>query len=451
MAISDIERLLAYYRAGGGQRDSTQEIFEGINNIGNTLLDARRRSVENQKMQLENAIKRKELDQGKSLNLLLGIPQQAQTYENNRQMANNQAFAGVTPSNEAAGMFQAGLENGVVTSKPTIAPPKTAGQMFQQQTGLPEQYGNLSPDMAYKVAQAKAMEALTGQRQAQTAMAGQFLNPATGEISQSPQEGFVRANSGQIIKYFKDKNGSAPAAFLDLNGNLHSEPVANSSPISSKELVTVVASKKRNGGDLDFTEKQLVLNAAKQLPELRKTASTAVTGLGNISRMEQMINTSNVTGKGGQFKAFIAPYAEAIGVDSKSLSDAQAFQLLARVAVGPQRLQLIGPGAVTEYEQQLLNKLSGGGGATKEAALELMNYYKNMNVNSINEYNETLSGISSISPNSSVLYKPINYSLPSASQSSGPRNKPIVPPSANPGSPKQGTKSADDILKKYGI
>lgn len=447
--ISELLRQLAYYKAGGGKKESIQEVFEGINNLTGIYSNARKNYLENEKATLENQIKRRESEQGKSINFILGIPQEVQNYNSNIERAKNNSFAGVQVDPANKPMFTSGLnEDGVLAAPPTFVSPKTEDEVFKEKTGLPSAYKNLTPEQISKMAQAQAMLSSAGQRQA--GIQRQYLNPATGEISATEKEGFLPASSKDIFNFFKNKNGQEPAAFLDQStGNISKEPTENSVPITAKDVVTLQAAKLRAGGNLDFTGKELVKNAADELPKLKIEANSAVGALRNIEKMEELINTSNVTGKIGQLKAFLAPYAEAVGLDSKNLSDAQTFQLFARAAVGPQRLNLIGPGAVTTYEQELLNKLSGGGGASKEAALELMNYYKNMNLKSLINYNQTLQGISAISPAFGTLYKPINYqrnnSVPAAPRVINPN---VKPPAAQP---KKSGQSADDILKEFGL
>lgn len=169
--------------------------------------------------------------------------------------------------------------------------------------------------------------------------------------------------------------------------------------------------KQAAAGGMDFADKELWKTTMRELPKLKKEAVTQATNIQRIDKAFEFIKEgkSGVTGKGGQIKAFIAPYAEMLGVDSRGLNDAQTFQLLTRVIVGPMRLDIIGPGPVSEWEQKLMQQLSGGGGAGKSAALELLNTYKRMAESKVDSYNTTLEGAVSMNKTVGTIYKPIQY------------------------------------------
>lgn len=95
------------------------------------------------------------------------------------------------------------------------------------------------------------------------------------------------------------------------------------------------------------------------------------------------------------------------GINIKSLSDAQTFQLLTRAIVGPMRLDIVGPGPVSEWEQKLMQQISGGGGAAKDAAIELLSAWRRKAEDKIESYNSTLQGLTDIYPQASKIYKPI--------------------------------------------
>lgn len=154
------------------------------------------------------------------------------------------------------------------------------------------------------------------------------------------------------------------------------------------------------------SDKELIKKTMGEMPKLKKDAISANTGITQINRTLDLVK-QGVTGKGGQIKAFLAPYAEAMGINSKSLSEAQTFQLLTRAIIGPMRLEIVGPGPVSEWEQQLMQKISGGGGAAKEAATELLSHWRKLSQDKIENYNNTLEGFSEIYPNIKRVYQPI--------------------------------------------
>ena len=180
--------------------------------------------------------------------------------------------------------------------------------------------------------------------------------------------------------------------------------------IATKRLIAEVAR-----GNQSPYDKQIVTKTLTELPKLKKAAIEGQNSLKQTKRALELIE-KGVTGKGGQLKAFLAPYAEMIGMPNDNLNDAQAFQLFARAIIGPMRLEMLGPGPVSEWEQQLMQKLSGGGGAAKPAAKELIGYYRQLAQGKVDNYNQTLEGITQIAPVIGKVYQPIKTETVGASQ-----------------------------------
>ena len=180
--------------------------------------------------------------------------------------------------------------------------------------------------------------------------------------------------------------------------------------IATKRLIAEVAR-----GNQSPYDKQIVTKTLTELPKLKKAAIEGQNSLKQTKRALELIE-KGVTGKGGQLKAFLAPYAEMIGMPNDNMNDAQAFQLFARAIIGPMRLEMIGPGPVSEWEQQLMQKLSGGGGAAKPAAKELIGYYRQLAQGKVDNYNQTLEGITQIAPVIGKVYQPFKTETVGASQ-----------------------------------
>ena len=180
--------------------------------------------------------------------------------------------------------------------------------------------------------------------------------------------------------------------------------------IATKRLIAEVAR-----GNQSPYDKQIVTKTLTELPKLKKAAIEGQNTLKQTKRALELIE-KGVTGKGGQLKAFLAPYAEMIGMPNDNMNDAQAFQLFARAIIGPMRLEMIGPGPVSEWEQQLMQKLSGGGGAAKPAAKELIGYYRQLAQGKVDNYNQTLEGITQIAPVIGRVYQPFKTETVGASQ-----------------------------------
>ena len=189
--------------------------------------------------------------------------------------------------------------------------------------------------------------------------------------------------------------------------------------IATKRLIAEVAR-----GNQSPYDKQIVTKTLTELPKLKKAAIEGQNSLKQTKRALELIE-KGVTGKGGQLKAFLAPYAEMIGMPNDNMNDAQAFQLFARAIIGPMRLEMIGPGPVSEWEQQLMQKLSGGGGAAKPAAKELIGYYRQLAQGKVDNYNQTLEGITQIAPVIGKVYQPFKTETVGASQ-------PVQQPTSTP-------------------
>jgi hypothetical protein len=158
-------------------------------------------------------------------------------------------------------------------------------------------------------------------------------------------------------------------------------------------------------GGMGFGEKETTKNIYQQLPKLRDAAMQSEGGIQAIDRIVESVKVAGKTGKPGLIKAAFAPWFELIGEEvPEGMQEAELIQLLGRSVIGPMRLQLIGPGQVTEYEQKILERMSGKG-ATRQTLLELMNYYKAQSQKQIDEYNNFLEGAESIDANVSKLYK----------------------------------------------
>jgi len=215
----------------------------------------------------------------------------------------------------------------------------------------------------------------------------------------------------------KEKEAKAPTTRHYTRGN---EEITEEYDAEQKKWIPVAKApryKPDTGarGNQSPYDQQIVTKTLTELPKLKKAAIEGQNTLKQTKRALELIE-KGVTGKGGQLKAFLAPYAEMIGMPNDNLNDAQAFQLFARAIIGPMRLELIGPGPVSEWEQQLMQKLSGGGGAAKPAAKELIGYYRQIAQGKVDNYNQTLEGITQIAPVIGKVYQPFKTETVGASQ-----------------------------------
>src|SRR3990167_2112992 len=248
----------------------------------------------------------------------------------------------------------------------------------------------------------KAEVSPTGEVESVITITAGSVNPSTGQPWTDPVSGELippgqysaTAKGGRIMKvepYVKTNTAANAEERLRI----------------AQERLDFEKSKKAIAGDFSFGDKEIIKKTLTELPKLKREAVGGQTAITQVDRALELV-AKGVTGKGGQLKSFLAPYAELAGVNTENMDDSQKYQLLTRAIIGQMRLELIGPGPVSEWEQQLMQKISGGGGATKGAAQELLGYYKTLAKAKVNSYNDTLTGFTEIYPDAGKVYKPIN-------------------------------------------
>lgn len=156
---------------------------------------------------------------------------------------------------------------------------------------------------------------------------------------------------------------------------------------------------------------EVIKSVIKELPDLKKGANDALVNLDRIDRMNALLD-KGLGGKTGQVKAWLAPYAESLGINVKSLDDAQTYELLAKTLGGSMRMQIIGPGSVSDYEQKLLGSISAGGNAATGAARELLKFYRKSAIDKINSYNDSVDSLGTDAPATARVYKKISVTAP---------------------------------------
>lgn len=143
----------------------------------------------------------------------------------------------------------------------------------------------------------------------------------------------------------------------------------------------------------ELNEKAVLKPMIQQLPKMQTAAQEANRNVEKYETLYKMAD-KGAAGLVPSIKATLAPAFEALGQGgelAKVSSEAQAFQLMARVGAAGMRTALIGPGQVSNYEQDLMQKISGGSAKTsREAAKSLFKYYANEARKQVNDYNSTL-------------------------------------------------------------
>jgi hypothetical protein len=172
-------------------------------------------------------------------------------------------------------------------------------------------------------------------------------------------------------------------------------------------------------GKLDIESAKVLI---RTLPKLKEEATAAN---GSIERIDTMLSLvkSGVGGKKGQILSTLAPYAELAGVNTKGMNDAQTYEIMAKTIGGSMRMQIVGPGPVSNYENQLLQKISGGGSAATPAATELLGYYRKMAKEKVDDYNGSVESVSEFSPATKKIYRKIGGGPQQPSAAAQPKGK----------------------------
>ncbi|MCX5825637.1 MAG: hypothetical protein NTY86_19655 [Deltaproteobacteria bacterium] len=141
----------------------------------------------------------------------------------------------------------------------------------------------------------------------------------------------------------------------------------------------------------------------RTLPKLKEDATVAAQ---SVKTMQDMIGLVEAGSAGaiGRLKGVLAPYAEALGYNSKSLSDAQTYQLLAKTISGSMRMAIVGPGQVSNYETQLLQSISGGGTTATAASKALLQHYADQARAKVDAYNRDRDQLAEVSPQGSKMF-----------------------------------------------
>jgi hypothetical protein len=141
----------------------------------------------------------------------------------------------------------------------------------------------------------------------------------------------------------------------------------------------------------------------RTLPKLKEDATIAAQSVKTMQTMVDLIGSGSA-GAIGRLKGVLAPYAEALGYNSKSMSDAQTYQLLAKTISGSMRMAIVGPGQVSNYETQLLQSISGGGTTATAAAKALLEHYAAQAQAKVESYNRDRDQLNEVSPKGGKMF-----------------------------------------------
>lgn len=288
------------------------------------------------------------------------------------------------------GLQQGAMELGALKDKIDAErnPEKLQAMQEEHQTKLfrlsnkTEQYNQVIANIP-KVAEARAMAAARS-----TYKVVQSDESPTGWAYQHPETGDIMEGAPAPRDYRED---------VLYRSKTLAETMRHNRAVESKSTTG------GTGGKLDLEGARGLI---RTLPKLKEEA---VSASGNLQRIDEMTDLLNkgFGGKAGQIKAWLAPWAEAAGVNVKGLSESQTYELLAQTLGGSMRMAIVGPGQVSNFEQQMLNRVNAGGRAATPAARELLKYYRDIAARKVADYNDTVTSVAEVSPGTAKLYKRI--------------------------------------------
>jgi len=144
----------------------------------------------------------------------------------------------------------------------------------------------------------------------------------------------------------------------------------------------------------------------KNLEEGRKIARDARRAIDNYDNMLKLV-AQGAAGPEANLKAKAAPYFKILGIEMKGASKAQEFQAKALALAGSMRMDVVGPGPVTNFEQEILQKAAGAGWTLAQTAQALIEEYKRQADIKIRTYNEDVDNFYASYPNQPRLFKPL--------------------------------------------
>jgi len=226
----------------------------------------------------------------------------------------------------------------------------------------------------------------------------------TGDASKLRELGKSEGSSGtsefsvSISNYRKD--------FQEQHGRLPS-PSEENAWIQQRKESTAKASAPsvsvKVGGKIEEVQASAGI---KNLEEGRKIARDARRAIDNYDNMLKLV-AQGAAGPEANLKAKAAPYFKILGIEMKGASKAQEFQAKALALAGSMRMDVVGPGPVTNFEQEILQKAAGAGWTLAQTAQALIEEYKRQADIKIRTYNEDVDNFYASYPNQPRLFKPL--------------------------------------------
>jgi hypothetical protein len=184
-------------------------------------------------------------------------------------------------------------------------------------------------------------------------------------------------------------------------------------PDGSTEWTGTKAPDTRSVTNVNLGTKNIMEGAVKQLPKNREAALLAKSAVDRIDNALALVEKQgdNIAGWSGAFRRSFAPAAKFLGMDIESMTDAQILDNLLATGQGSLRMQVIGPGPVSDYEGQVLKEVSGRKMAAAEGIKRILEYQRGSQEQAIDTWNQDIDNISAVKGYELVknIYKPIEY------------------------------------------
>lgn len=186
---------------------------------------------------------------------------------------------------------------------------------------------------------------------------------------------------------------------------------------TDKQIAAADARAQRTAGNKQSPVDAIVAReAVKDLPKLRKDANMANASKTRLDQMITLMDKGSAAGLKGNLLQSVS------GIfDTPATSEAELFKKLASAGAGQLRSTVIGPGQVSNYEQKLLQSVSGGGNGARSAVRELLLFYKQEADRTIGNYNEAAENAALVAPAVSKAFKPIGGITANTATSNIPR------------------------------
>lgn len=152
------------------------------------------------------------------------------------------------------------------------------------------------------------------------------------------------------------------------------------------------AAERRAAGKTDPADAIVAREVVKDLPKLRREARTAEASKPRLAQMISLLDSGAGGLKGNALAAISGVF------DTPATSEAELFKKLAAAGAGQLRTSVIGPGAVSNYEQSLLQAISGGGNGARTATRQLLKFYEQEADRTINNYNDAVDSAVTVAP-----------------------------------------------------